>query len=573
MNILANLKILKLFGILTLTPILFVFSLLLTSPVFAETKTAINIHLDYQVNQNGELKTINTTKYINNTPNTVLSFSSDGKFSLTAMRKYTNQDLMWSNLNKELASLVIKINNSKKSFTSIKTSNGYEITYKQNNSIKYGESMIVTAEFLNPELIEKVGKIYNIYIPESPVIESSLRSRYELSINTTANISKLLGPIHFATENYTEDTNSYIFKFESKDSSKKTHVIQIGNSQIWKFELIQKVDLTGLLNPNLSEYKIMIPSDDPTLNQKVFYESFSPIPQKITSLPNGNLEATYYIDQDVTSISVKGYLIQSEENSKEGYLDNSIDLSKYLSAEKYWEVTDPLIVETTNRIQNGSNTMETIMNIYDFVTSKVDYDNLKLGINNTRQGAVSTLKTGSGVCMEYSDLLITLLRAKGIPSRAVFGYGYTPGENSSVAEKHQWVQAYINDTGWVSIDPTWGNTTRKFIGKDFDHFSWFVSEESVDNPKEVTSLFVGSVTGNLETPNIVVTPVGDNIIPINYMDSKEAINKYKLTQIDEIVLSIRVAIFFPYLIAGLLIITVPTILLKVFKTAKRVVEN
>ncbi|MEI6462497.1 MAG: transglutaminase-like domain-containing protein [bacterium] len=565
MIILEKFKFRKLIAIFTILPVIAVLPLLFSTPAYAANKTAIAIDFNYQVDQNGILKTVNTTKYTNNTPNTVLTFSTDGKFTLDAMRKYSSEKLMWDNLDQELKSLKIKINNTNRTFTSVKTSSGYEITYKQNVSIKYNEVLTVTIEFTNPELIEKVGKIYNIYIPESPVIDNNLRSRYEVSITTNASVSKSLGPIHFATEEYRESNNNYVFSFQSINSSKKTHVIQIGDSQVWKFELTQKVDTVGLSAPNLSEYKVMIPGDDPSLNQKVYFEDFSPKPQKIESLPNGDLQATYYLDQNVKNISVKGYLIQSEDNNIGNTSAGNLDLSKYLLPEQYWEVDNPLIVASAKGIANGKDTMETIMNTYDFVISKVDYDNLKLGINNVRQGAVQTLKTGSGVCMEYSDLLITLLRAKGIPSRAVFGYGYTPGENGANTEKHQWVQAYIDGTGWVSIDPTWGNTTRKFIGKDFDHFSWFVSEENVESPKEVTMLISGNLSENLDTPNIYITPVDENVLVSKLFDSVSVMDTYKLTSFDEFVYETRVIIYFPYILGVLVVSIVSSILFRIFR--------
>jgi hypothetical protein len=95
--------------------------------------------------------------------------------------------------------------------------------------------------------------------------------------------------------------------------------------------------------------------------------------------------------------------------------------------------------------------------------------------------------------MEYADLLIAILRAQGIPARAAFGYGNDPLLSKSNTEDintksvqntrigHQWVQVWIDNTGWVSIDPTWGETEREYIGPDLDHILWSAASDLSKN--------------------------------------------------------------------------------------------
>jgi hypothetical protein len=156
--------------------------------------------------------------------------------------------------------------------------------------------------------------------------------------------------------------------------------------------------------------------------------------------------------------------------------------------------------------------------------------------------------------MEYSDLLITMLRAQGIPSRAVFGYGYDPSKKNTLPEKHQWVQAYIEGTGWVSIDPTWGNTSRRFIGSDFDHFSWFYSTTNVDTPPE--GIRLGATTGDtsFNNPDIFIEPIEGNVLTEKLLKADELSETFKLDSLNSLIFSLRTYINIKYLLGGLSVI-------------------
>ncbi|MBW0272225.1 transglutaminase [Nocardia sp. MH4] len=64
-------------------------------------------------------------------------------------------------------------------------------------------------------------------------------------------------------------------------------------------------------------------------------------------------------------------------------------------------------------------------------------------------GAVETLLSGTGVCRDFSHLVVALLRAVGVPARvaAVYAPGCVPMDFHAVAE------AYV-DGAWRALDPT-----------------------------------------------------------------------------------------------------------------------
>jgi len=526
--------------------------LVLPSETFAgPNKVKLDLSYIYTVNSLGKLNIEISSKYTNESPGYLVTFPNKSEFLLYALKKYENKEDLIKSLDSQLNSLKINLNNTPVTYTVDKKEDEYNVSFNIIKQIPYKQSLTVTKKYENIDLIEHIGSIYNIYVPESPQISAETLSNFNISLTTKLIISKDLGPINFSTGEYKDDGKTYVFDLSSKENSKKTHLIQIGSSQTWKFKLLQKVDTKNSDNLNLIKYELELPHNDASLNQEVFFSSFIPLPEEVVSDPEGNLKAIYYLDSSVSEIVVEGFSILNKENN---ISDTFIpDKTKYTSPEIYWESDDPLILNETSKFKSTSNT-DKLSETYDFVVGKVDYDNLKLGINNVRQGAVATLKNGSGVCMEYSDLLITLLRAQGIPARAVFGYGYDPTKKNTLPEKHQWVQAYIEGTGWVSLDPTWGNTSRRFIGSDFDHFSWFYSTTNVDTPPEGIRLGTTTTDTTFNNPDIFIEPVEGKVLTEKLLKADELSNTFKLDTLNNLIFSIRTYINIKYLLIGLSVI-------------------
>jgi transglutaminase-like putative cysteine protease len=69
------------------------------------------------------------------------------------------------------------------------------------------------------------------------------------------------------------------------------------------------------------------------------------------------------------------------------------------------------------------------------------------GVTDINTTAEQALELKSGVCQDYSHIMIALLRMSGIPARYVVGM--MMGEGFS----HAWVEALI-DGEWIGFDPT-----------------------------------------------------------------------------------------------------------------------
>jgi hypothetical protein len=82
-----------------------------------------------------------------------------------------------------------------------------------------------------------------------------------------------------------------------------------------------------------------------------------------------------------------------------------------------------------------------------WINENINYEFEKEG---KTKSAEETFLLKRGACGEFSNLLISLLRSQGIPSRFVAGYAF--GEKDF--QPHSWVEVLI-DEKWVPFDSTW----------------------------------------------------------------------------------------------------------------------
>ncbi len=98
--------------------------------------------------------------------------------------------------------------------------------------------------------------------------------------------------------------------------------------------------------------------------------------------------------------------------------------------------------------------------VYGFVTNLMTYDAEKAKradtgeLNGYLPDVDETLETGKGICFDYSVLLATMLRAKGIPTKVVIGV--VSPENIL----HAWNRVLLNGE-WILYDATLDKTGHR----------------------------------------------------------------------------------------------------------------
>ncbi|MHA2091512.1 MAG: transglutaminase-like domain-containing protein [Candidatus Kariarchaeaceae archaeon] len=84
--------------------------------------------------------------------------------------------------------------------------------------------------------------------------------------------------------------------------------------------------------------------------------------------------------------------------------------------------------------------------LFEFCNRRLNYE-----INGIRIPTAEAFEKKIGDCSEFADLLVSLHRATGIPSRIKEGLIITKG----TPEGHAWVE-FLTQKGWIPCDPTWG---------------------------------------------------------------------------------------------------------------------
>lgn len=126
---------------------------------------------------------------------------------------------------------------------------------------------------------------------------------------------------------------------------------------------------------------------------------------------------------------------------------NGESLTGFLSSSKNCQSDDVTIKSLAKTITKNCKTeLEKATAIFNWVRDKVSYS----FYYNTKKGAVKTLSSKSGNCVDKTHLLVALMRSSGIAAKYVHGKAkFTSGNTYG----HVWAQVLIGDT-WVVADTT-----------------------------------------------------------------------------------------------------------------------
>ena len=282
----------------------------------------------------------------------------------------------------------------------------------------------------------------------STIVKTNARKTQNSTTNTASNkednslknsslVEKTLNSIHNILNNILDrlDPSKYQVDVTKSDESN----LKLNNSKI-------NVDITG----------------KSTVNVKVSAKNATKATTKKTTASTAKANATK------TSISkTKTKTLSSTKASI------SENLKKYLASSKNCQVKNKAIQDLAKTLTSKlKSDYEKGKKLFTWVRDNIQYKKYR----NTRRGAVKTLQTKKGNCVDQSHLLIALSRASGIPARYVKG-GNCKFTNGYVSG-HIWTQMYINKK-WVVADTTSHRNTlgniRNWNTKNYKLYGQFSS--------------------------------------------------------------------------------------------------
>jgi hypothetical protein len=355
--------------------------------------------------------------------------------------------------------------------------------------VKVGKGAIrkITLNYKISNFAKKTGKIWEVYLPRQEDIESF--NSYRVNVLVPEIFGNLIYSSPEAKSKFTKD-GKVGFEFDKEVLTSKTGVtLGFGDTQIFSFTL--NYHLENPLNKE-AKTKIALPPD--TSFQRVFYESIEPKPKNILIDNDGNWLAEYYLGpREIINVKAIGFA-QIFPNPQKILSQSEDSLYKNTLPQTYWETEDP-------RIKNLAQNLKTVKDVYNYVVETLNYDYSRAKPNVQRLGAKAILENpNSAICMEFTDLFIAILRAKGIPAREINGFAYSEDSKllplSLVSDVlHAWPEYWDErQKVWIPVDPTWQKTSRGadfFNKQDLRHFAFVIHGESSTYPPSAGSYKLG----------------------------------------------------------------------------------
>jgi len=176
---------------------------------------------------------------------------------------------------------------------------------------------------------------------------------------------------------------------------------------------------------------------------------------KSKPVPGSSLSFTQQYTVEVFQVK-----LNSQDPVTVEYDRSNPEYEMYTRSGKLIESDNQAIVSNARKLAGNESSPCRIARLYyEYVNDYMNYQQID-GIG----GAVFALKNGYGECGDYAALFVALCRASGIPARPVVGRWALP-ENGSY---HVWAEFYLQDVGWVPVDPSFGpkNNTDTFGNLD-----------------------------------------------------------------------------------------------------------
>ena len=324
----------------------------------------------------------------------------------------------------------------------------------------------------------KKGEVWEINIPK--ISNLSAVDGYSVSLL----VPESFGKAAFIRPEPIEELTEGVFKLYRFN---QTRLISSGiNATFGPFQIFDFTLFYHLQNQKLTtmETEIALPPD--TAFQEVIIKKLDPAPLNIRLDEDSNWLAKYQLagnlSLDITLTGKTKLFAQAQPNFPE---TNEKILAKNLTESNYWPIKNQQIVDLAAELK-------TPKAIYDYVVKTLDYSYERVDQGIERLGALQALNNpDQAICMEFTDLFITLARAAGIPAREINGYAYTDDIrlkplNLVTDVLHAWPEYYDVDKGfWIPVDPTWEKTTGGvdyFYKNDLNHFVFVIHGQDSDWP-------------------------------------------------------------------------------------------
>lgn len=206
-----------------------------------------------------------------------------------------------------------------------------------------------------------------------------------------------------------------------------------------------------------------------------------------------NNSETFPLSAGNGSYSINMYESVGDNNMYSAVFNTSIDVTvsnefgAYLYPNQYvkFNQDSEVVAKGAELVKDAHDDLEAINYIYNYLIQNMTYDEVKA--NTVESGYIpdvdEILAKQTGICLDYSAVMVSMLRSQRIPARMEVGYAGTA--------YHAWISAYAENVGWINglvefdgtswslMDPTIAANSgeenlAKFIGDGQNYLTQFV---------------------------------------------------------------------------------------------------
>ncbi len=216
--------------------------------------------------------------------------------------------------------------------------------------------------------------------------------------------------------------------------------------------------------------EVLIGSGDFVQYQDDEYITVSPTPDEIRTDSYGNKYAYFNLDgiepAKKFKITVKRKVTAGtyiETIPARSNTEITTENEKYLLPQEGIECdNDEIISKAKELTEDAASDYKKAEAIFEFINLGMVYDASDKYMNMENLSAVTTLHEMRGVCKDFAILYVAMCRAVQIPSRVVTGCSIIEKDTNASGdvlqekkiENHAWTEIYLQDFGWVPVDPT-----------------------------------------------------------------------------------------------------------------------
>ncbi|QAY77240.1 transglutaminase family protein [Sphingosinicella sp. BN140058] len=172
----------------------------------------------------------------------------------------------------------------------------------------------------------------------------------------------------------------------------------------------------------------------------------------------GNVTHMLYVDQPVQALtlSVSGRVLTEDNAGIVRAVPGDLPHQVFLRETPLTAAGEALDWLAMDIADEGGARLDTLHGLNRRIYERMRFDVDATGVGTSAEDAFGA---GHGVCQDFAHIFIAVARRLRIPARYISGHLFRRDGAHRQPAAHAWVEAFVDDLGWVAFDPTNGIST------------------------------------------------------------------------------------------------------------------